>query len=229
MVDDLPDPLAASLIYLGGNLLLVCHPRCHAHRPAGRQPARAPHPPAGKTDLRRRRCNWLCQHPAGPRSHHPDSGLADGRANHDHQHPIAGFLLRNRHETLDRQRPRRRPIHAGAPADARILCPPAPDVPGVQVVTPARINSIQASCLVVNDPKPTTCSISKRSIRELSPDWRHGVYRQPGRLPGQLERLEQGEAIFISNVVGDRYNLHQGDQIILLTRRGEQPFTLRQR
>jgi putative ABC transport system permease protein len=36
--------------------------------------------------------------------------------------------------------------------------------------------------------------------------------------------LIQGKAIFISNMVADRYNLHQGDELVLLTRRGEQPF-----
>jgi putative ABC transport system permease protein len=38
--------------------------------------------------------------------------------------------------------------------------------------------------------------------------------------------LEQGGAVFISNVVADRYELGQGDTLYLRTRRGEQGFAI---
>ncbi|MBN1147055.1 MAG: ABC transporter permease [Anaerolineales bacterium] len=37
-------------------------------------------------------------------------------------------------------------------------------------------------------------------------------------------RLEQGKAVFVSNVVADRYGLGQGDEIVLHTSRGDQAF-----
>jgi putative ABC transport system permease protein len=108
------------------------------------------------------------------------------------------------------------------------------NVPGVQQVTPARTlvvsaapgslqsNNLQSQGVEVND---------KFYFEAIEPE----TYRLIGDMEfvaGQGDpeanwaRLEQGKALFISNVVADRYDLHQGDELVLLTRRGEQAFLI---
>jgi putative ABC transport system permease protein len=99
-------------------------------------------------------------------------------------------------------------------------------VPGVQTVTPARVLTVKAA----SGSLPAGVDTDFQFFYEtLDP----ATFRQIGDMEfaanqGDPEvswrRLSQGRAIFISNMVADRYDLHQGDELVLLTRRGEQPF-----
>jgi putative ABC transport system permease protein len=101
-------------------------------------------------------------------------------------------------------------------------------VPGVQVVTPARILEVKTA---PSGLQAETSPDDQFYFEALDPF----TFRQIGDMEfvanqGDPEAnwriLEQGQAVFISNVVGDRYNLHQGDRLVLLTRRGEQSFII---
>jgi len=102
------------------------------------------------------------------------------------------------------------------------------NVPGVQVVTPTRILEVRTAPGVTHaDPEPddrfyfeALDPLSFRQIGDME------FVANQGDPEINWRTLEQGQAIFISNVVSDRYNLHQGDQLVLLTRRGEQSFTI---
>lgn len=101
-------------------------------------------------------------------------------------------------------------------------------VPGVQAVTPTRIISLRASPASV----PADIQVSDTLLfNAIDPE----SFRQIGDMEfaaGQGDsqanwaHLEEGGALFISNVVSDRYRLEQGDRIGLLTRRGEQFFSV---
>lgn len=99
-------------------------------------------------------------------------------------------------------------------------------VDGVQVVTPTRIILVRAAqrsvprdqsvgdAIVLNAIEPST-------FRQIS-DMEFAAGQ--GNTQANWQRLEQGDAVFISNVVADRYQLDQGDTLYLLTRRGEKGF-----
>lgn len=99
-------------------------------------------------------------------------------------------------------------------------------VDGVQVVTPTRIILVRAAqrsvprdqsvgdTIVLNAIEPST-------FRQIS-DMEFAAGQ--GKTQANWQRLEQGDAVFISNVVADRYQLDQGDTLYLLTRRGEKGF-----
>lgn len=101
-------------------------------------------------------------------------------------------------------------------------------VPGVEAVSPARYISVRVS--TAHHPLDSNEN-DGLVFNAIDPD----SYRQVGDMvfaSGQGDpeanwaRLSQGNALFISNVVADRYNVRQGDQLTLLTRRGEQAFTV---
>jgi len=102
------------------------------------------------------------------------------------------------------------------------------NTPGVQVVTPARIIEVKAA----PGSLPADPSLDDQFYYEaLDPL----TFRQIGDMEfaanqgnpqDNWRKLEQGQAIFISSVVADRYHLRQGDRLVLLTRRGEQAFTV---
>ncbi len=101
-------------------------------------------------------------------------------------------------------------------------------VDGVQVVTPTRIILVRAAqrsvprdqsvgdTIVLNAIEPST-------FRQIS-DMEFAAGQ--GNTQVNWQRLEQGDAVFISNVVADRYQLDQGDTLYLLTRRGEKGFSI---
>jgi putative ABC transport system permease protein len=99
-------------------------------------------------------------------------------------------------------------------------------VPGVQMVTPTRVLTIKAA----QGSLPASTESDLQFFYEaLDPE----TFRQigdmefaanQGDLDANWRRLIQGKAVFISNVVADRYGLEQGDELVLLTRRGAQPF-----
>ena len=99
-------------------------------------------------------------------------------------------------------------------------------VPGVETVTPARYLDVKIApgALTSDD-----LANDRFYYIALDPD----SFRQIGDMEftanqgdpqGNWARLSQGGAVFISSVLADRYGLQQGDEILLLTRRGEQPF-----
>ena len=105
---------------------------------------------------------------------------------------------------------------------ARLLA----SVDGVQFVTPTRIMLVRAGqrslpndqsvgdTIVLNAIDPATF----RQIGDME------FAAGQGDTQANWRRLEEGNAIFISNVVADRYQLDQGDTLYLHTRRGEKGF-----
>jgi putative ABC transport system permease protein len=101
-------------------------------------------------------------------------------------------------------------------------------VQGVAAVTPARYIEVRLSPAYHTSNGGQEESLLFNAIDPAS-------YRQVGQFQfatGQgdpqaiWERFERGNALFISNSVSSRYGLEQGDSLVLLTRRGEQPFTV---
>jgi putative ABC transport system permease protein len=97
-------------------------------------------------------------------------------------------------------------------------------VQGVQAVTPTRV--IEVKCAI---PNPDTGSYDKFYFEALDPKTFLQIgdmefVANQGDSQANWTRLEQGKAIFVSNVVADRYDLQQGDELVLQTNRGEQAF-----
>jgi putative ABC transport system permease protein len=99
-------------------------------------------------------------------------------------------------------------------------------VPGVQAVTPTRIISVRAAQRSLPEDESVSDTIVFNAIQPET-------FRQIGDMEfatGQgdpvssWQRLQAGSAVFISNVVADRYRLSQGDTLYLLTKRGERGF-----
>lgn len=99
-------------------------------------------------------------------------------------------------------------------------------VPGVTAITPVRVIDVQvAAGSLAADPEAND-QFYFQAIDPLT-------YRQVGDMEFSANqgdsaqnwaRLSQGQALFVSSTVADRYNLRQGDTVSLLTRRGEKPF-----
>jgi putative ABC transport system permease protein len=99
-------------------------------------------------------------------------------------------------------------------------------VPGVQTASPARVLTIQAApgslpADVETDGQFLFEALAPASFRQIGD---MEFVANQGDPEANWARLLQGKAVFISNMVADRYDLHQGDELVLLTRRGEQPF-----
>jgi putative ABC transport system permease protein len=99
-------------------------------------------------------------------------------------------------------------------------------VPGVNSVSPARILTVQAAAgSLSSDPNADDQfyyeAIDPAAFLRIG-DMEFAA--KQGDTQANWARLSQGEAVFISSSVADRYDLRQGDQIVLLTRRGERPF-----
>jgi len=102
------------------------------------------------------------------------------------------------------------------------------NVPGVAAVTPVRYLTVRVA------PGMSAADAGEDDslfFAAIDP-W---TFRQVGAIEfaassGDPEQnwasLERGDALFISTVVADRYSLSQGDNISLLTRRGEHAFTV---
>ena len=99
-------------------------------------------------------------------------------------------------------------------------------VPGVQTVTPTRVLTVRAAPGSLPSGKDADLrffyeALDPASFRQIG-DMEFAANQ--GDPEANWSRLVLGKAIFISNMVADRYDLHQGDELVLLTRRGEQPF-----
>jgi putative ABC transport system permease protein len=101
-------------------------------------------------------------------------------------------------------------------------------VPGVAAVTPARYIDVRLSPAYHARSGEQEQSLLFNAIDPAT-------YRQVGQFQfatGQGDpeaiwrRFERGNALFISNSVASRYDLQQGDSLVLLTRRGEQAFSV---
>jgi putative ABC transport system permease protein len=99
-------------------------------------------------------------------------------------------------------------------------------VPGVQAVTPARYIAVKPAHAQLASLDEREDTITFNAIDPFS-------YRQVGSVEftsGQgdpeaiWQRFEQGGALFISSAVADRYNIQQGESLLLETRRGEHAF-----
>ena len=99
------------------------------------------------------------------------------------------------------------------------------DVPGVAVVTPARVLRVRAAPISIppdvtddsfyfNALDPTTF----RLVAEME------FAANQGDPQENWARLEAGSAVFISNIVADRYRLKKGETVTLVTPRGEHAF-----
>ncbi len=101
-------------------------------------------------------------------------------------------------------------------------------VPGVGVVTPGRYLQVRVA---PESLPPDLTGNETMYFNAIDPT----TFRQvaglefavgQGETEAKWARLAQGGAVFISSIVADRYNLRQGDQLVLLTRRGEHAFTV---
>jgi len=99
-------------------------------------------------------------------------------------------------------------------------------VPGVSAVTPARVLNVHVpSGFNTGDAKANDeyyfNAIDVESFRKVADMEFVSGQSDPEE---NWRRLQQGRAIFISNQVADRNDLHRGDEIVFLTKRGPQSF-----
>lgn len=101
-------------------------------------------------------------------------------------------------------------------------------VPGVEVVTPTRILTVKTAPGSLPEEGETSLTLTMFAVEPQS-------FRQIANMEflpnqGESEELwrafEAGETIFISSQLADRYHLHQGEPLTLLTRRGQHAFTI---
>jgi putative ABC transport system permease protein len=99
-------------------------------------------------------------------------------------------------------------------------------VPGVQVVTATRIISVRAAQRSLPEDETVGDAIVFNAIQPQNFRKIGDMEFATGQGDPQVswQRLQAGNAVFISNVVADRYGLGQGDTLYLLTRRGERGF-----
>ncbi len=99
-------------------------------------------------------------------------------------------------------------------------------LPGVQMVTPVRILLVRIaprslpSDLSASDSLHFT-AIEPRTYRQIADMEFVSVQKDTDT---SWARLEKGDAVFISSVIAERYHLNVGDNLYLLTRRGEHAF-----
>jgi putative ABC transport system permease protein len=101
-------------------------------------------------------------------------------------------------------------------------------VPGVAATTPTRYLTVRVA--PVSQPRATLeddslffAAIDPQSYQRVaSMEFASGQ----GDPDQNWARLAQGEALFVSTTVADRYDLKQGDDLWLLTHRGAHPFTV---
>ncbi|MFZ5808861.1 MAG: FtsX-like permease family protein [Chloroflexota bacterium] len=98
-------------------------------------------------------------------------------------------------------------------------------VPGVAAVTPTRVLSVRAA----PESLPANVQENEFYFNAIEPE----TYRKiadlqftsnQGNSEENWARFRKGNAVFISNVMADRYQLQQGDSLILLTHRGKHAF-----
>lgn len=101
-------------------------------------------------------------------------------------------------------------------------------VPGVQVVSPSRYLLVRAAPGRLQsdngvDENFYFVAIDPTTFRQIG-DFEFAANQ--GESQANWQRLVQGKAVFISNVIADRYRLGQEDELWLLTSRGEQAFAI---
>lgn len=99
-------------------------------------------------------------------------------------------------------------------------------VPGVQVVSPGRYLVIRpaSEMLPPGADRNETLYFNALDVSTYRQVAEVEFASAQGDPEANWRRLVRGKAVFISNVVSERYGLRQGDQIILLTRSGKQAF-----
>jgi ABC-type antimicrobial peptide transport system permease subunit len=100
-------------------------------------------------------------------------------------------------------------------------------IPGVELATPLDVISVQMTGITNSDGfSPEDSALGFQAV-DLS------TYRQVAgfqfaedaeREDEILARLAQGDAVLVSSVLRDKYNVHRGDSVRLRTRRGEHDF-----
>ncbi|MBM3143856.1 MAG: ABC transporter permease [Chloroflexi bacterium] len=102
------------------------------------------------------------------------------------------------------------------------------NIPGVEAVTPSRYLFVRIAAEMIPPDSQEDDTIYFVAIDPMS-------YRQVADMEFAVDqgdpdecwaRLAQGGAVFISTVIADRFDLRQGDSLRLVTRRGEQEFTI---
>lgn len=100
-------------------------------------------------------------------------------------------------------------------------------VPGVAVVTPTRVLEVR----IAPESLPKNTLQNEFYLYAIDPD----TFRQIADLQftdkqadpeASWARFKRGNAVFISNVTADRYQLKSGDRITILTSRGKHSFTI---
>ncbi len=101
-------------------------------------------------------------------------------------------------------------------------------VPGVQAVTKVRYFSVRVADASLSPGAEAQDTIIFAGIDtatyRLAGDMEFAAGQ--GQADALWERLRQGQALFISTTVADRYGLRQGDTLRLVTARGEKDFTV---
>jgi putative ABC transport system permease protein len=100
-------------------------------------------------------------------------------------------------------------------------------VPGVAVVTPARVISVRLAPASLPEAAASD-TLVYYAIDPLTYRQVNGIEFATGQgdPAAAWQRLEQGKALFVSTTVADQYNVHQGDALVLYTHRGAQAFTV---
>ncbi|MFN3307959.1 MAG: FtsX-like permease family protein, partial [Anaerolineales bacterium] len=100
-------------------------------------------------------------------------------------------------------------------------------VPGVAIVTPTRVLEVR----IAPESLPKNTLQNEFYLYAIEPD----TFRQIADLQftdkqadpeSSWARFKRGNAVFISNVTADRYQLSRGDSITILTPRGKHSFTI---
>jgi putative ABC transport system permease protein len=101
-------------------------------------------------------------------------------------------------------------------------------IPGVQAVSPSRAIEVEvarSSGLITNqqDEQLTYLAIDPQQFRQVGDK---ELVAGQGDPEAAWAAFNQGNALFISSVVADQYDLEQGSQLALKTRRGQQEFVV---
>jgi putative ABC transport system permease protein len=94
-------------------------------------------------------------------------------------------------------------------------------VEGVGAVAPVRYFDVEWRTPTGNKEKLAFMGIDPASHSEVT----SFIFSQPDTDPfTAIQQLANGNAVFISSVIAEKYGLQAGDSIILLTKTGEKPF-----
>lgn len=97
------------------------------------------------------------------------------------------------------------------------------EVDGVAAVTPIRYLEVKRVLAGGQSEKLALMAVDPASYRQVTSFVFSGDQGDPNQ---RLNRLAAGNAVFISSVLAEKYDLRQGDTIRLATRRGERAFEI---